>query len=320
MPLLPVIVLLLLAAAFLVRRDAAAAAAAAAWYVSPPTCDGDFRQLARIVTQTFDAAPLPRPPSTTSSSVATASASAAAADTGYIQQKDQQQLGTMTWNLFERHLTEQFNYKHYVRTSRRMVGLKYAIFVAKEEEASSGNDRVIGVVEIGMKRVQGADGAVGSESPPQAYPTIGSLCVDAGHRRRGVAKGLIGRCEDLVLNTWTKDDDDATIVAEVRVSNQPARAFFESRGYRPLIRDHHGSGDEATTGDSTGQRQEERQQDVAMVKVQHRRRLELIPHVILSKKLERQEGGREEQQRGGATEKTRSASDRKAGPKKQWIW
>lgn len=95
--------------------------------VTPPSGASDFRQLASLVVSTFDA---PIDPAS--------------------------KLEVMQWNLYERSLSEQFTFKQYTDTVRKMFGKKYALFVAKEyipgneDNGFQSSYDVVGMIEMGM--------------------------------------------------------------------------------------------------------------------------------------------------------------------------
>jgi [ribosomal protein S18]-alanine N-acetyltransferase len=55
--------------------------------------------------------------------------------------------------------------------------------------------------------------------------------VDPAHRRRGVARALIGWLEDSAVTAGT-----FSIGVELREHNEAARAFYAALGYRELTR------------------------------------------------------------------------------------
>lgn len=88
------------------------------WYVTPPTSARDWRQVAELITDSFD-----------------------------VDLSSNHQRNHWAWKLWQRELAIQANYQHYVQTARRMKGTKYAIWTAKQE------NRLVGVVEIGLTAV-----------------------------------------------------------------------------------------------------------------------------------------------------------------------
>jgi len=86
-----------------------------AWYIAPPRVDKEWKQLASLVVNTFDAPNQDAP----------------------LREK-------LSWNLLENRRNEHWTYRNYVRTARKMKGNKYAILLAKED------GRVIGAAELGI--------------------------------------------------------------------------------------------------------------------------------------------------------------------------
>jgi GNAT superfamily N-acetyltransferase len=187
------------------------ATAANAWHITPPTVNQDWRQLAVLVTQSFNV----NTPCT-----------------------NKKRLARFSWDLIEKRIAEQATYRRFVKTAKRLRGTKYSLFVAKEE------GQVIGVAEMGIRDME------------TKRVTIGVLCVDKDHRQKGVGSGLIQHCERLAAELWNEND----IHAEVEEQNIKALALFNSRGFV-----------------QADQR--------VIVGVQRGRKLEQIPHVLLSKQL-----------------------------------
>lgn len=235
--------------------------------ISPPSSISDYRRLASLIVSTFDDS-LPqsseRHPSIT--------------PTKWDQLK---------WTLYEKSLTEEFTYKQYASTARRMRGKKYCLLVAKEEEwepMGKGDCNVVGMVEMGMsvcpsfsatnmidseedehtcKSVQHTtDNRYDHESIPQ--PTIGVVCIKSTHRNQGIGRILIQKCEQIAREVW----NERQIFVDVEPDNLNALAFFEKCGYQFCI-------------DGCGEVQLMRNTTV------FRRRVEEVkPHWLLGKSLE----------------------------------
>jgi len=103
-------------------------------------------------------------------------------------------------------------YRYYDRTARRMRNNKYSILISKEKGV------VIGMAEVGV--FMASDG--------NKQPTIGVLCVDTDHQRRGIARDLLTRCEDIIVHQW----NETAAFVEVECSNHRALAFFEQAGFQ----------------------------------------------------------------------------------------
>lgn len=116
--------------------------------------------------------------------------------------------------MFERGLTEQYTYNQYVRTARRLQGTKYGVYVAKDDKCYNyyrdnfGNDddsdQVLGMVEVGMTRINIDALDLEQEETPMIVPMLGVLCVREDFRRDGVGSALISECESLIRNVWLR--------------------------------------------------------------------------------------------------------------------
>jgi len=321
-----------------------AEAAAAAWHVSPPRTDADWRQLASLVTRSFDAPPRRRRRRPYEDADGDGTADGAVVGIVNVDEDDddeeEEDDDVASWNWWERLQTERYNYRHYVTTARRMRGLKYSVFVAKDGCVTDGGSgfggKVVGVAEIGLKQQehqQQQEDRQSFQQQQQMYclPTIGSLCVDPDYRRMGIARGLVERCEELVRTTWNNGDGNDNhgrhdaIVAEVRVTNSDARRFFEACGYSAY------GGGAAGFNDPPNQADEP---PTVFVNVQHRRKLVAEPHFILSKSLlpdDRKNDTNDDEQTGReegvsvvitVDSNDGGGDDGNAPPsrRKQWMW
>mmetsp|Transcript_2338 Transcript_2338/g.5756 ORF Transcript_2338/g.5756 Transcript_2338/m.5756 type:complete len:287 (+) Transcript_2338:313-1173(+) len=204
--------------------------------ISPPSSLSDFRQLASLLVDTFDA-PSNSVKSDDDQQTTTASLKA--------------KMGLLR-NMFETSLAEESTYKQYASTARRMRGKKYCLLVAKEfvrdvdDDQLRVRDDVVGMVEMGMSlcpvACQQTDPSSGGrghatdtsdtattsdsiESIPQ--PTIGVLCVKSTHQQKGIGQALVQKCEDVATDLW----DEQSIFVDVEPGNENALFFFKKHGY-----------------------------------------------------------------------------------------
>lgn len=133
-----------------------------AWTIGPPRSNQDWRQLAGLVTDSFDAPDESAP----------------------LRER-------LAW-LVQEPLVYQSTLRHHIATANKMRGKKYAVVVAKDM------DRVVGVAEIGIKM----DATDAEDETPSRRPTIGSLCVKAEYRQQGIGRTLVNECQRLVERVW----------------------------------------------------------------------------------------------------------------------
>ena len=271
------------------------ASVSAAWYVTPPRSNRDWQELAQLVTDTFDA---PR-------SIMKSEKALSIAD-------------QIKWNLVERPLTKQFNYRQYVETARRMKGKKYSILIAKTDSSDAATaqvsaDLVVGVVEIGIKydatveekvvddddddddNSTGQNGTSLQGTIAARRPTIGSLCVHPDYQTQGVGRALVNTCEKLIQSQWEED----TIYAEVQLLNANALAFFDACGYQSIQKN-------PTQDDAV----------VMMVPLQRQRKLEVLPHYLLSKRLDEHQTIESQEDTDNDRTKTLGYKNKE----NRWIW
>ena len=91
--------------------------------ISSPASADDYRQLASLLVSSFDAPQCSKEEDDNTVS----------------------KIQRLQWDLYERSFTEEFTYKRYVSTARRMRGKKYCLLVAKQND-----EGVVGMVEMGM--------------------------------------------------------------------------------------------------------------------------------------------------------------------------
>ena len=99
---------------------------------------------------------------------------------------------------------------------------KYQCWIAEIPHPTQANlKQLVGTVEVGLRSLSLAS----LFNPTQAY--ISNLAVDQDHRRQGIARQLIFKCE-AAAQTWTRDD----IFLHVRSDNAIALSLYEQLGYR----------------------------------------------------------------------------------------
>ena len=170
--------------------------------ISAPSSARDYREIAILLTDTFDA-----PESDTSSSVE-----------------------SIKWNMFGRSLSEQYTFNQYIRNARRMRDKKYCVIVAKEYIIDENDDmklRVIGMAEMGMSICPISSSTDDKDTVLSPQPTLGVLCVSPNHQQNGVGKALVEKCEQIAVDIWK----DCNVVIDVEPNNEDALAFFERCGY-----------------------------------------------------------------------------------------
>lgn len=195
--------------------------------ITPPTSASDYQCIASLIVSSFDSP---------------AAASAEVQDDTSIQNR----IESLRWNIFGKTLTEDYTYRQYVRTARRMRGKKYCLLVAKEyhdEDLENGKYDVVGMVEMGMSICpvssstadnNGSTLSYESQSAneePKPQPTIGVLCVKSTHQKQKIGSALIQKCEQIVQEVWKEH----SIFVDVEPTNDRALAFFEKCGYKHLV-------------------------------------------------------------------------------------
>mmetsp|Transcript_13273 Transcript_13273/g.27517 ORF Transcript_13273/g.27517 Transcript_13273/m.27517 type:complete len:269 (+) Transcript_13273:112-918(+) len=200
--------LLLFLAAFMCVAGIPEPVSSAAWFITPPTQQQDWQQIASIVAKSWDS----KEPCAAS------------------EKQPLQWLGPLTtmWNDAR---LEQQAYQRYVSTARRMRGTKYALLVAKEWGA------VVGVIEMGIQQFNQSEASKVETSCPtintgtqplSSVATIGMVCVDGEYRGLGIAHELVNHCEEMAQHVW----NETIICADVEPQNGAALRIFQSRGYQ----------------------------------------------------------------------------------------
>jgi ribosomal protein S18 acetylase RimI-like enzyme len=226
--------------------------AASAILITPPTSASDYKRIAALLVSTFDS-----PDELQSSYNAN-------------QPSVQDKWGQFQWNLYERVFTEDFTYRQYVSTARRMRNKKYCLLVAKDDTVidSSNENEVVGMIEMGMSicptlvdtNCKNRSFANDNISSPQ--PTIGVLCTKSTRQKQGIGRALVQKCEQIALEVWKEDH----IFADVEPNNLKSLAFFENCGYKNVL-------------DEFGMVQ------IRNTTVFRRRVQEVKPHLLLQKSL-----------------------------------
>ena len=137
--------------------------------IKPPASSNDYRQFASLLVSSFDSP-----------------------QSCWKEQENDisSKIQKLQWDLYEKSLTEEFTYKRYVSTVRRMRGKKYCLLVAKKANVvdEESDDNVVGMVEMGMSLCPTVptnitsttnDNNDGSSNNNSMTPTplIGVICV-----------------------------------------------------------------------------------------------------------------------------------------------
>jgi len=102
--------------------------------ITPPSSTRDYRQLASLIANTFDAPTVDL-----------------AARASSNQQQRQSKIEALWWNMFEKSLTEELTFKQYCLTARRMRGTKYCLLVLKEYCRDEESDQCeCGMMSLGL--------------------------------------------------------------------------------------------------------------------------------------------------------------------------
>ena len=216
--------------------------------ITPPASTNDYRQLASLLVSSFDA---PQKEDDNASSM--------------IQK--------LQWDLYEKSLTEEFTYKRYVSTVRRMRGKKYCLLVAKKANVvDEESDGVVGMIEMGMSlcptvptnitspTTDNNDGSSNNNSMTPT-PLIGVICVSPNHQNEGIGMKLLHKCEEVAREVWKEE----YICVDVEPDNTPALSLFEMGGYEECL-DEGGALMRNTT-------------------ILRRRKAEVRPHLLLRKRI-----------------------------------
>jgi len=219
--------------------------------ISPPLSTKDYSDLASLLVQTFDE------PSASS--------------------KKMTKLDQISWSLYDKYVTEQYTYRQYVQTAKKMKGNKYALYLAKEYNPGEENDdsrpfyEVVGMIELGMvlqpmeimqKTNDNTTIGDGETIGLRPRPTVGVLCVKPSHQNKGIGKALLMKCEEEVSGVW----NETHMFIEVEPNNESARQFFKLCDYESCI-------------DKDGNDM------IHSAKVSRRRKIEERPHLVLSKRF-----------------------------------
>eukprot|EP00970_Alexandrium_tamarense_P014848 scaffold4446_cov199-Alexandrium_tamarense.AAC.7 len=236
---------------------------ASALVIAPPSSSADYWQLASLLVSTFDA-PIVDESNDTSM---------------------QDKMELLQWNLYGKTLNEEYTYKRYASTVRRMRGKKYCLLVAKEGSVEDTDDGspdqradVLGMVEMGMSLCPTPLSEIHDGSHDNSHddadeyndnsiglrpqPTIGVLCVKSLYQKNGVGRALVQKCEDIAREKW----EEQSICVDVEPVNTDALAFFERCGYISSL-------------DSDGER------EMRDATVSRRQSSEAKPHFLLRKRL-----------------------------------
>ena len=228
--------------------------------ITPPASSYDYRQLASLLVSSFDAPQSCKEEDDNASSM--------------IQR--------LQWDLYEKSLTEEFTYKRYVSTVRRMRGKKYCLLVAKKanimDDGEESDDVVVGMVEMGMSLCPiptnitspTTDNNDGSSNDNSMTPTplIGVICVSPNHQNEGIGMKLLHKCEEVAREVWKEE----YICVDVELDNTPALSLFEMGGYEECLDGEGGALMRNTT-------------------ILRRRKAEVRPHLLMRKRIRDDDDG-----------------------------
>ena len=265
--------------------------------ISPPSSAQDYRQLASLLVASFDA-PLFQQISDSSDD-----GDEKVDDSNYYNDKLSKQLQQLQWNLYEKSLTEEFTYKRYVSTVRKMRGKKYCLLVAKkidESEVEDGvvdnsfgdenempsshynNGEVVGLVEMGMSLCPSPTTNMTSTSSNENYSsennsnsnnTTTTECITPTPLIGVICVSPTHQKEGIAMKLIHKCEEIARdlwqedfICADVEPTNTRALSLFEMGGYDACL-------------DEDG--------DVLMrdATILRRRRVEVKPHYLMRKRI-----------------------------------
>eukprot|EP00956_Cyclotella_meneghiniana_P031374 scaffold82226_cov70-Cyclotella_meneghiniana.AAC.1 len=145
-------------------------------------------------------------------------------------------LASLQWKLFGKSLTDDFTYRQYISTARRMRGKKYCVFIAKDIVDGT----VVGMVEMGMSKCPvttsiakdsnfGINNTCSTKSSPQ--PTVGVLCVKSTHQNQGIGYSLLKKCEEVAQEIWKEQN----VYVDVEPKNCKALTFFTKYSYEHVL-------------------------------------------------------------------------------------
>jgi ribosomal protein S18 acetylase RimI-like enzyme len=211
--------------------------------IVPPSSKNDWEEIATLLVETFDDTISPNK-----------RASPRQNFREEFSAKCQEAIEELKWNYIEKPLTEQYTYNQYVANARRMIGKKYALYVAKEKTQSEDNASkymIVGMIEVGMTIKPSSN-----DKSVVPKPTLGVLAVNGAFRNRGIGQQLLEKCQDVVTNVWKEEN----LYVQVEPENEVALHFFKKNAYQ-----------------ENG--------EIVHAKVARRRSLEERPHLVLSKQL-----------------------------------
>jgi len=266
--------------------------------ISPPSSAQDYRQLASLLVASFDAPPLLK------ISSSEGDGDEKVDDSNHYNDKLSKKLQQLQWNLYEKSLTEEFTYKRYVSTVRRMRGKKYCLLVAKkidESEVEYGvvdssfgdeneipspnynNGEVVGLVEMGMSLCPSPTTNMTSTSSSENYSsesnsnnnnnTTTTECITPTPLIGVICVSPTHQKEGIAMKLIHKCEEIARdlwqedfICADVEPTNTRALSLFEMGGYDACLdEDGHVLMRNAT--------------------ILRRRRVEVKPHYLMRKRI-----------------------------------
>ena len=249
---------------------------ASSFTITSPSSNNDYQELASLLVESFDEPTIINTDSENGNENGNGNTS-----------PQKQQLEQITWGLYDKFLTEQYTFRQYVQTARKMKGKKYSLYLAKEYNPGIKRGReenepprpfyeVIGMIELGMvlaptissiiEKDEHHDSTIddmnsnGVGLRPRA--TVGVLCVNSKHMKKGIGKALLKKCEEEVKMVW----NETRLFIEVEPDNIGALKFFESCGYDICVDDNGAN-------------------IIHNAQVCRKRRMEERPHFVMSKSI-----------------------------------
>lgn len=248
--------------------------------ITPPCSSDDYRDLASLLVESFDEPTISTGSNARQDFNSTNYMNEDFSLRQYIIDANTQksilpklQFEQVTWSLYDKFLTEQYTFRQYVQTARKMKGKKYALYLAKEYNPGSVKDgsegrpfyEVIGMIEMGMVLEPRGDSECSNFDDIQlkARATVGVLCVKPDHMNKGVGKALLNKCEQVGREIW----NETQLYIEVEPQNERALQFFFSCGYCICL-------------DKFGKEM------VHIANVCRKRKVEERPHYVMSKTID----------------------------------
>jgi ribosomal protein S18 acetylase RimI-like enzyme len=171
----------------------------------------------------------------------------------------------ISWNIYQKHITQQQIYQTLVQNARAMQDMKYTILLAKEQ---TKNGKVIGMIEFGVSMIQHDNTSSFDPSHQRRLLMIGTIGIDPQYRNMGIASALIRQCETIVQLHWKETE----IYAHIEETNHVAIRCFTGLGYTTTTNMNE-------SGTTTASR-------IDFISVRRRHKVEYVPHLLFMKQLQ----------------------------------